>query len=283
MISEIRAGRYTVRGLSLGGVYTSVHVPELDALFDVGVAPRSAASVARLFLSHGHVDHMGALPAMMGIRGLVGVRQKLQVYAPVPVAPVLQEMLAVISKMHRWPLEVDLYPMEPGQEIRLQNDLWVRAFKTFHPVPSLGYLFFRRVNKLRAEFQDLPGDEIGRRRKAGEDLFDVVDRHELAYATDTLPKVLDRSPELYKVGTLILECTFLDDRKSVAAARAGAHIHLDELLSHAHRFQNEALVLMHFSQLYKPREVVHILDRRLPPDLRERVLPLVPDADDWPG
>ncbi len=283
MISEIRAGRYTVRGLSLGGVYTAIHVPELDALFDVGIAPRSAASVSRLFLSHGHVDHMGALPAMMGIRGLVGVRQRLQVYAPVAVAPVLQEMLTVISKMHRWPLEVDLYPMEPGQEIRLQNDLWVRAFKTFHPVPSLGYLFFRRVNKLRAEFQDLPGEEIGRRRKAGEDLFDPVDRLELAYATDTLPKVLDRAPELYKVATLILECTFLDDRKSVAAARAGAHIHLDELLAHAHRFQNEALVLMHFSQLYKPREVGHILDRRLPPDLRARVVPLVPDADDWPG
>jgi ribonuclease Z len=283
MITEVRAGRHTIRGLSLGGVYTSLHVPELDALLDVGVPPRSAASASRLFLSHGHVDHMGALPALLGIRGLVGVRKPLQVFAPAAIGDVIHDMLKVISRMHRWPLEVDLVPMEAGDEVRLHADLFVRAVRTYHPVPSLAYLFFRRVQKLRPEFADLPGAEIGRRRQAGEKLFSPVERFELAYVTDTLPLILEREPDVLRAETLILECTFLDDRKSIAAARAGCHIHLDELLHLADRIESEAIVLMHFSQLYKPHEVRQILERRLPTDLYSRVIPLVPDTEDWPG
>ena len=82
---------------------------------------------------------------------------------------------------------------------------------------------------------------------------------------------------------LILECTFLDERKSVAAARYGCHIHLDELLPFADQFRNDALVLMHFSQLYKPPEIRPILERRCPPQLFSRIVPFVPDAPDWLG
>ena len=40
---------------------------------------------------------------------------------------------------------------------------------------------------------DLPGPEIGRRRKAGEPLFYTHEALELAYATATLPEVLDQA------------------------------------------------------------------------------------------
>ena len=133
------------------------------------------------------------------------------------------------------------------------------------------------------EFAHLPGAEIGQRRRAGEDLFHVVERVELAYATDTLVSVLDNDPVLYSARVLILECTFLDERKSLEATRAGCHIHLDELLERADRFYNEALVLMHFSQIYKPWEVGPLLDRRCPPRLRQRIVPFVPASGDWPG
>ena len=35
--------RYTVRGVSVGGIYTSLSVRELDVVLDVGLAPRSFA------------------------------------------------------------------------------------------------------------------------------------------------------------------------------------------------------------------------------------------------
>lgn len=80
-----------------------------------------------------------------------------------------------------------------------------------------------------------------------------------------------------------MECTFLDERKSIEAARAGCHIHLDEIIERADRFENEHIVLMHVSQLYRTDEVAHILDRRVPPALRKRIIPFVPAEGHWPG
>ena len=283
MLTTLQAARYTVRGMSLGGVYTSLHVPELDALFDCGFPLRSAAAATNLFLSHGHVDHVGALPALLGIRGLHGIRKNLRIFLPASLAPIVEEALAVISRLHRWPLTVDVVPMEPGQEAHLRNDLSVRAFRTYHPVPSLGYLFINRVKKLLPQYAGLAGPEIGRLRRAGTEIFREEPRYELAYATDTLPTVLEREPELFEARVLILECTFLDRKKSVEDARAGCHIHLDELLPYAARFQNEALVLMHFSQLYSPPDVRRLLAERCPPDMRRILRPFVPETDSWPG
>lgn len=282
MLTTVKAGGYTVRGVSVGGVYTSLHVPELDLAFDVGLAPRACAGISRLFLSHGHVDHSGALATLLGIRGLFGKKKPLTVYLPAEIEAPMRDAMAAMATMQRWPLEIDTVPLEHGDERELGGGLWVRAFRTFHPVPSLGYQLFRRITKLKPTFRHLSGEEIRVRKQAGEALFDIEIRRELAYATDTLVQVLDHEPGLYESKVLILECTFLDERKTLADARAGCHIHLDELLPRAGHFQNEALVLMHFSQLYRPREVSEILARRLPPRLASRVVPFAPDRDHWP-
>lgn len=283
MLTTIRAGDYTIRGVSVGGVYTSLMIPELGIMLDVGLAPRSFAGAGRLFLSHGHVDHVGALTSFLGLRALVGAREPLQVFLPADIVDPVEGVLRAATPLQRFPLEIAAVPMARGQVVPLQGDLCVRGFRTHHPVPSLGYQFFRRVKKLRPEHRHLPGPEIARRRRAGEELFDEVERLELAYATDTLARVLDTEPTILHSKVLILECTFLDDRKSLRDTHAGGHIHLDELIARADAFQNQHLVLMHFSQLYKPREVREILRARCPAHLRERIIPFVPDAAHWPG
>jgi ribonuclease Z len=141
----------------------------------------------------------------------------------------------------------------------------------------------QRIEKLRPEFRKLTGSEIGARRRAGDDLFNQIDRPELAYATDTLAKVLDRESAILEAKVLILECTFLDERKSIEATHAGCHIHLDELIERADTFANNALVLMHFSQIYKPAAVHEILAERCPASLRERIVAFAPADGDWPG
>jgi ribonuclease Z len=284
VLTQVTAGRYTVRGISVGGVYTTLHVPELDVAFDIGLAPRSFAGVRTLLLSHGHVDHAGALATLLGIRALHGMSTPLRVVMPAEIVDDMKAVLAAMTEMQRWPLAIEAVGLTAGQELDLRPDLVVRAFRTFHPVPSLGYLLIRRVKKLRPEHHGMPGPEIAARRQAGEDLFVTTDHLELAYATDTLAQVLDHSPEILGAQVLILECTFLDERKSVADARAGCHIHLDEWIERADRFANQCVVLMHVSQIYRPDEVAGILDRRLPEALRARVVPFVPPGSTtWPG
>jgi ribonuclease Z len=141
----------------------------------------------------------------------------------------------------------------------------------------------RRVGRLRPDLVGLPGPEIAARRRAGEDVTVYEDRLELAYATDTLISALDHAPELLQARVLIMECTFLDARKSRDAARAGCHVHLDDILERVTAFHNEHVVLMHFSQLYAPREVTAVLDARVPRELRSRIIPFAPETAQWPG
>jgi len=283
VLTTVTAGPYTIRGVSVGGVYTSLAVPELGLVLDAGVSPRSAAAIDTILLSHGHVDHIGALPALLGIRALHGKTSPPRIVMPAEIVDDLRGALDALSRMQRWPLAIDAIGMRPGDDIALRGDLRVRAVRTFHPVPSLGYVVVRRVSKLRPEFQGLPGPEIAARRRAGEAMLVHEDRLELAYATDTLVTALDHAPELRRARVLIVECTFLDERKSLDAARAGCHIHLDELIERAAQFENEHVVVMHVSQLYRPDEVAGILDRRVPSELRRRMIPFVPNSASWPG
>lgn len=283
MLTTVTAGPYTIRGVSVGGVYTSLAVPELGLVFDAGISPRSAGGIDTILLSHGHADHVGALPALLGIRALHGKMKPPRVVMPAEIVEDLQVALAALSKLQRFALDIVPIGMSPGDEVALRGDLFVRAVRTFHPVPSLAYVIVRRVSKLRTEFRGLAGPEIAARRLAGESMTEHEDRLELAYSTDTLVSVLDHAPELLRTRVLILECTFLDSRKTLEAARAGCHIHLDEIIERAERFENEHIVLMHVSQLYRPDEVAGILDARVPPSLRSRIIPFVPASGHWPG
>jgi ribonuclease Z len=127
----------------------------------------------------------------------------------------------------------------------------------------------------------MSGAEIAAAKQAGADLFYDSELLELCYATDTLIRVLDTNPSMLESRVLILECTFYDERKSLADSRAGCHIHLDELLAVSERFRNEHLVLMHTSQIYSPAEAHDILRRRCPPELHRRVALLAPQHGSW--
>jgi ribonuclease Z len=283
MLTTVTAGSYSVRGISVGGVYTSLAVPELGILFDAGASPRSLATIDTILLSHGHADHVGALPALLGIRALSGKTRPPRVVMPAEILDDLTAALAALSRLQRFSLEIEAIGMRPGDQLALRGDLQIRAVRTFHPVPSLAYLVVRRVAKLRSNLHGMSGPEIAARRRSGEEVSEYEDRLELAYATDTLIQVFDHEPELLAARTLIMECTFLDERKTLDAARAGCHIHLDEVIERAERFTNDHIVMMHFSQLYRPDEIPGLLDARLPPALRKKVVPFVSPGAHWPG
>ncbi len=284
MLTEVQAGPYTVRGISVGGVYTSLQVPQLGVVLDAGVPLRSFATTDHIFLSHGHSDHASALGALLGIRGLVGKHSPAQVFLPAEIESAVQEAQAALCRLHRSAISYETVPMLPGETRKVYRDLWVRAFRTHHAGPSLGYQFLRRVTKLKAEHQGLPGEEIGRLRREGvEGIFEELERLELAYATDTLSTVLETAPYILESRVLILECTYIDPSRTVAETQERLHTHLDEIIARADRFQNEALVLMHFSQAYGPEAVHDIVRKRLPPTLLERVRIFAPDSSRWFG
>ncbi len=283
MITQVQAGPYTVRGVSVGGVYTTLHVPELDVVLDAGLSLRSFATVGRFFLSHGHLDHIAGLAGLLNIRGLMGAG-RATIHLPAEIEAPVRDLLRAHAPLSRAEFAVDLVPMLPGDERSLGHGLFVRALRTHHPVPSLGYQFIRRVSKLLPEHQGKPSEEIARLRKAGTaGVFEQRESLELAYTTDTLSRVLETEPSLLESRVLVIECTFVDADRSVEEARRKHHLHLDELIALAPSFRNEAIVLMHFGQAASPARVRDVLSERLPPELRERVVVFAPEGDRWFG
>lgn len=284
MLTEVHAGPYTVRGISVGGVYTSLQVPELGVVLDAGIPIRSFATTDHLFLSHGHADHSSGLGSLLAIRGLVGKHSPAQVFLPAEIEAAVQEALASLQRLHRSAVAIETIPMLPGDTLKVSRDLWVRAFRTHHAGPSLGYQFLRRVTKLRPEHQGLPGEEIARLRREGvPGIFEEIERLEVAYATDTLSKVLETAPSILESRVLILESTYLDQKWTVEQTHERLHVHLDEVIARAELFQNEALVLMHFSQAYGPDQVHALIRERVPPALRDRIRVFAPDGSRWFG
>jgi hypothetical protein len=49
------------------------------------------------------------------------------------------------------------------------------------------------------------------------------------------------------------------------------HTHLDDLVERADKFQNELIILGHFSTRYSDRQVKSAIDKRLPERLKPRV------------
>ncbi len=280
-LSRVQLGAFQVTGASLGGLYTSLYLPELSALLDVGIPLRVAVGARRLFLSHAHIDHVGGLSSFLAMRSMMTPHEPIELYAPAAICEALQEHLDALARLHGWPLHFSPRPLQIGEERQLDQRRWVRAVKTFHPVPSLGYLFFERRQKLLEEYRGLPGPELAELRRAGAPIFEHREVPLLAYLTDTLPEALRRCPDVRRARALIVECTFLDDRKPVKVARAGCHIHIDELIELAPLLENEKILLMHFSQLHTPSQVRQIAEERLRPLFGDRLELLLPEGDRW--
>jgi len=67
----------------------------------------------------------------------------------------------------------------------------------------------------------------------------------------------------------------VDDDITPADAREYGHTHLDEIVENADAFQNEAILMIHFSARYKAAVVRGNLANKLPEHLLKRVTPML--------
>ena len=280
---EVTAGQFSVRGISLGGVMTCMQVPQLGIMFDVGHCYRSLASTPRLLITHGHGDHCGGLVAMLSLRLLHGLSEPLEVYAPAPIVEALTTVVRCYESIQGHAYSWNITPVSPGDEFALDSRRFVRAFASPHVIHTVGYTVFERVHKLRDEFKHLPGAEIGRRKHAGDDIFDTIERNLVSFPGDTTIDVLEHHPDILTSRLLLLEATYLDDRRTPQQCLDHGHIHFDQILERASSFKNDHLVLTHFSQSYKPQEVAAIVKERARDLFEPTVQVFTPTTRTWPG
>ncbi|MEZ5941428.1 MAG: MBL fold metallo-hydrolase [Planctomycetaceae bacterium] len=263
-------GDLTVEGYSRGAVQTYWRIPELKLGFDMGGSPWSFMGTQTFLISHAHLDHLAALPAYVARRRMMKMEPPT-IYLPASVVDHVERMLKSWQKLDRGRMVCDLVPVSPGQEFELSREHVVTAFETKHTVPSVGYVVWDRRKKLKTEFSGLSGSEIRDIRLSGTEVSEEVRYPLVSYTGDTAPQGLDADPANYLAKILITEMTFYRPEHRKEKIHKFGHMHLDDILERADRFQNEAIILAHFTTRDHINFLKRAVERRMPESLRERV------------
>jgi ribonuclease Z len=179
--------------------------------------------------------------------------------------------LRLFSRLDRGRLPCQLLPLRPGDEIELSREHVVTVSATSHTVPSLGFVVWQRRQKLKPEYQGLPGEAIRDLRLGGTAVTSEVRTPRLAYLGDSSPDGLDACPAMYEAEVLIMELTFVAPSHRKDKIHKFGHMHLDDLLERRERFRNELILASHFSTRYNTRQIEHHVTRALPDMLGGRL------------
>lgn len=260
----------TIEGYSRAAVQSYWRIPELKLGFDLGGSPWSFMGTQTYFITHPHLDHMAALPVYVARRRMMKMEPPT-IYVPAEVVEPVQRMLRSWQRLDRGRMHCDLIGVSPGDEIELSREHVVTVFETVHTVPSVGYLVWDRRKKLKAEYQGLPQDQIRDIRLSGEDVSEEVRVPLVCYTGDTAPGGFDNYAPVMEADVLITELTFFRPEHRKEKIHKFGHTHLDDLIERADRFRNNLIILAHFSTRYHERQIRKAVERRLPPELKDRV------------
>jgi ribonuclease Z len=260
----------TIEGWSRAAVQTYWRVPELKIGFDLGAQPWDFMGTPTWLLSHAHLDHIAALPVFVARRRMMRMEPPV-IYLPAYAVEDVRRLLLVFQRLDRGRMVCDLRGIEAGAEFELSRDHVVTTFATTHTIPSLGYVVWDRRHKLKEEYHGLPGERIRDLRQSGVAVTREVRTPLLAYTGDTSPAGLDAYPAVYQAKILIAELSFVRPNHRREKIHKFGHMHLDDYLERADRFENELIIWGHLSTRYHPQEVRRLVEARLPPKLRERI------------
>jgi ribonuclease Z len=261
----------TIEGYSRAAVQSYWRLPELKVGFDLGGQPWSFMGTETWFVTHGHLDHIVALPVYVSRRRMMKMEPPTIYLPPSTIEPV-REILRQFTRLDRGKMPCDLRPIAAGDEIELSRELIVTAHEMRHSVPALGYVLWQRKKKLKPEYSELSGDQIRDIRLSGTEVSQEFRAPLLAYAGDTAPMGLDDNPIMYQAKVLICELTFVSPEHRKDKIHKFGHMHLDDFVDRQDKFQNELVIASHLSTRYHSSVVQRMVERRLPDRLKDRML-----------
>jgi ribonuclease Z len=297
-------GGLTVEGWSRAAVQSYWRVPELNVGFDLGAHPWDFMGTPTWFVSHTHLDHVAALPVYVARRRMMKMDPPT-IYVPEEAAEDVRRLMHIMQRLDKGKQTQDCVKgIRAGDEVELGRNHSVAAFdtrstgiaadeipdrelddeleahvvtafNTVHTIPSRGFVVYEKRKKLKKEYLGLPGAKIKELRLAGEasgvPITEEVKDPILAYTGDTSPAGLDACPDCFRAKILITEMSFVRASHRRDKIHKFGHMHLDDFVERAGRFQNELIVAAHFSTRYHPNEVRKLLDAKLPAELKAKM------------
>jgi ribonuclease Z len=269
-VKRLTHDRLTIEGYSRAAVQTYWRIPELKIGFDLGAQPWDFMGTPVWFVSHTHLDHVAALPIYVARRRMMKMEPPV-IYLPEHAVETVDKVLRYLRRLDRGRLPCDLRPLHAGDEIGLSRDIVVTTTETEHSVPSLGYVIWERRRKLKPEFSQLTGEQIRDLRLGGKEVTWEQRIPLVAYLGDSAPPGLDNSPDMYRAKILIAEMTFVAPSHRKDRIHKHGHMHLDDFVERRERFQNERIIVTHFSTRYHQHQIRSFVEQALPDMLDGRL------------
>ncbi|TGL61385.1 MBL fold metallo-hydrolase [Leptospira sarikeiensis] len=267
---------YIFEGISEGGIRTSIALPRLDLMFDIGHQNPDRVNIERLLLTHAHLDHSAGIPYYISQRSLRKLTPP-KIYLPKDLEAPMREILSLYSKIEDFPYVYEMKALGEGEEVDLDTFHFFKAWRTFHRVSSQGYTIYERKKKLKSEFSGLTGPELVQKKSEGVEVNELITKPLVSFSGDTKIEYVLTHKDVAESEVLFLECTYIDQERTVENAREWGHTHLDEILHHLPSFKNEKIVLIHFSKRYPPSYIRKVLSKRIPSSEKDRIHLFIPD------
>jgi len=271
------------RGLSLVGMGRSADastyfLPELGIVLDAGFHVKSLEPKTVL-LTHGHRDHIAALPAHAS---------KAKILAPRKIASLVERFLMAEAQLNYGDEcqtdeetvaalgKFDILPVSDGDELLLDRSsytgspqpLGVQVFAAPHKagVPAVSYGLFRAKTRLKTEYASLPKSELGALIQKDIPITESYNQGLLFYTGDTTIDLLrDRYEDILpKYKHIIHEVTFLGQPSAELdeATKRKGHTHYAQLHPWICAFPETTFVCVHWSLRYSREEVLEFFEQQ---------------------
>lgn len=270
-LQSVKHKALTIEGYSRAAVQSYWRIPELKLGFELGGSPWSFMGTQTFFVSHAHLDHLAALPVYVARRRMMKMEPPT-IYLPEEVIENVEKLLRAWQRLDRGRMTCELVPVKDGDMIDLSREHKVRVFATKHTVPSVGYIVYDCRKKLKPELQGLSGTEIRDLRMNGTEVTQETLTPLVSFTGDTAPAGLDHHPDVLKAQVLITEMTFFHPEHRKEKIHKFGHMHLDDILARADRFENELIILSHLSTRTHESQALHAIRTRVPEELLKRIM-----------
>ena len=242
----LQTPRFRIEGRSRSSHETYFRIRELGIALDIGRGPDLVVSAPQVFITHAHLDHCAGMAFYAAQRHLQ--RMPLgRLYVPEEAADGVRELFALHERLANTHFDkTEILGLSPGDVVPIARGRQVVVHRAMHRVPTNAYEVRENATSL------------------------------LFYTGDTDRAIFERNAAMFRSEVLIVECSFVAEEDQARAVKY-KHVHFDDIADFAERFENEMVVLSHFSRRYSRSEIRDEIARRCPAVLRGRLRLALPD------
>lgn len=259
---------FKIEGSSVSGMATCFVVSPYKVAIDIGTCTPESIKCQWVFITHAHIDHMGAAAQHAATRDMMAM-PPTKFVCSAEVAQGLDKILKTWGEI-QGNFKYAIRIVNPGESVEIGKGIRVEAFEAFHRVPSQGYAFIRTISKLKPEFVGIEGVEIGRMVREGIQVKDSAEAVEMVFTGDSKSEI-HANAFIPQAKIVVTEATFVNASVPVEEAREKGHTHLDEIVEHADRFSGcVKIVVTHFSNRHSQEDIDQAI-AQMPEGIREKV------------